>query len=513
MSMLGSATRGRKVLLALAAGLLGAATLPASIAHANPPTIIGYATNFDVPNGTDKECEGFEVEIEDVTDTQITYTWPGTPSYPNPYGTAKSITNTTFADGHAGVVVRMAADYVGGAWSAHTPIGSVNHYGVHVTGTPGVQRYSWLCDMGGSGVGSTGTLLPYGGTTQGNYYTQPGVPSVVPSVQPTPTGPAVVPVIVPSEPPPPPEARFQDAIWVLKYQASSPNSVDVNQLVASDPEVQSAITHSQISSVAELFQPDPGTTGEETESGDPIGEGDQSSLTVTETFQYTGPVDPVDNSATCNETVGDPNNCNNFVGPMIARQMQSTQLSNPTPRTAVNASVYTTGRLNPIGGNVVSGALPNNADPEVMDCGSDLGSCFVDVDRGTVVDLTGTPDVGYDFQKWTGACTGTNAVCHLTATAVKATKAYFVVSPKLAVGITRRGSVSSSPIGIDCTRGATLSGTCKAPFHKSTVVTLTASPAPGKTFVKWSGACLGVTGPVCNVTITASKTAGAVFSA
>ena len=44
-------------------------------------------------------------------------------------------------------------------------------------------------------------------------------------------------------------------------------------------------------------------------------------MTVTETYRYTGPVDPVDNSITCNETPNDPNNCNNFVGAMIARQM------------------------------------------------------------------------------------------------------------------------------------------------------------------------------------------------
>ena len=59
---------------------------------------------------------------------------------------------------------------------------------MHVNGTPGVQRYSWLCDLGGSGVGSTGVLTPYGGTTQGNYYVTPSVPSVVSSVVATPTG-------------------------------------------------------------------------------------------------------------------------------------------------------------------------------------------------------------------------------------------------------------------------------------------------------------------------------------
>jgi hypothetical protein len=279
--------------------------------------------------------------------------------------------------------------------------------------------------------------------------------------------------------------------------------------------VQTAITNSQIGNVAELFQPDPGNAGAETEPGDPVNAGDQSSLTVTETYRYTGPVDPADNSATCNDIAGDPNNCTNFVGSMIARQMQSTQLNNTTPRTAVNAALYVGTTSTPNAGNVTSGDLPGNADPANIDCGVDGGSCFVDVDSGTVVALTASPSDAYDFSKWTGACTGTNLVCHVAATAVKSTKAMFVLAPKLTVGITKHGNVTSSPAGIDCSRlvGITaLVGTCKTPFHKGTVVTLTATPAAGRTFVKWGGACLGVVGPVCTVTMTASKSAGAVFS-
>jgi hypothetical protein len=515
MTMTRTRRWARRLFLSSLVGTLVVAGLGGTVARANPPSISGWATNFDVPNGTDKDCEGFEVEIEDITDTQVTYTWPGTPGYPNPYGSGH-VTNTTFPDGHSGVVVRMAATYGNGAWSAHTPIGQVNHYGVHVNGTPGVQRYTWLCDLGGYGAGSTGTLVPYGGTTQGNYFAQPSVPAVVPSVQPTPTGPQVVPQVVPAQRPEPAEARLPDAVWVLKYQASSPNAVDVNNLLVTDPEIQNAVNHSQIGSVAELFQPEPGANdGVETEPGDPVNSGDRSTVTVTETYHYTGPVDPADNSVTCTDVAGDPNNCSNFVGSLIARQMQSTQLSNTTPRTAVNASLYVGTIATPGAGNVTSGDLPGNADPANMDCGADGGSCFVDVDTGTAVTLTAAPTDAYDFSKWTGACTGTNPVCHVSATAVKTTKAMFVAAPKLTVGISKHGNVTSSPVGIDCSRvvGITaLQGTCKLPFHRGTVVTLTATPAPGKTFVRWSGACLGVTGPVCTVTMSASKSAGAVFS-
>ncbi len=405
---------------AIATMVFGA--IGAGPAKASPPSILGYATNFDVGNGTDKECEGFEVEIEDITDTQITYTWPGSPGYPNPYGTSHTFTPATYADGHPGVTVRFAASYAGSAWTAKTPIGQVNHFGIHINGTPGVQRYSWLCDLGGSGAGSTGTLTPYGGTTQGNYYVMPSVPAVVPTVVATPTGEQVQTIVAPAVVPQPAEPRFPDAVWVVKYQASSPNPVDVNQLLATDPEVQSAIANSQISSVAELFQPDPGTNqGVEQEPGDPIDPGDQSSVTVTETYRYTGPVDPSDNSITCNEISGDPNNCSNFVGPMIARQMVSANLAAALNRSTLNVKVNTGPTASTDGGTVTSSGTAS-ANPGEIDCGA---SCFTSVDTAASVSLTANPNAGYHLQAWGGACSGTSSTCAVSVNGLTTVTATF----------------------------------------------------------------------------------------
>ena len=249
--------RALKSFAACAAGVLAFGLVAAGEAHAAPPTILGQSTNFDVGNGTDKECEGFEVDIEDITDTQVTYTWPGSPGYINPFGPAKSITNTTFPDGHTGVIVKMHANYANGAWDAYTPIGQVNHYGVHVSGAPGVTKYTWLCDSGTSHTtGSTGTLLPYGGTTTGNYYPQPGPPSIVPTIVATPSGEGVQPVVIPAEVPSPGETRLPDAIFIKRFEISSPNVVGVNNLLVTDPEVVNAMTNGAINATAELFQPD-----------------------------------------------------------------------------------------------------------------------------------------------------------------------------------------------------------------------------------------------------------------
>ena len=74
--------------------------------------------------------------------------------------------------------------------------------------------------------------------------------------------------------------------------------------------------------------------------------------------------------------------------------------------------------------------------------------------------------------------------------------------------VTRRGSatgtVTSAPAGINC--GAA----CSAAFTAGASVTLTAAPAGGAGFVRWTGACSG-TLPECTVTMSAALTATATF--
>ena len=69
---------------------------------------------------------------------------------------------------------------------------------------------------------------------------------------------------------------------------------------------------------------------------------------------------------------------------------------------------------------------------------------------------------------------------------------------------TGSGTVTSSPLGIDC------GSTCSRVYESNIPVTLTATPASGSTFTGWSGACTG-TG-TCTVNMTANRAVTATFS-
>lgn len=68
------------------------------------------------------------------------------------------------------------------------------------------------------------------------------------------------------------------------------------------------------------------------------------------------------------------------------------------------------------------------------------------------------------------------------------------------------GRIKSTPAGVNCNTD------CTAQFNDGRVVTLKATPAAGSILKKWGGACLGVVGDTCRVTMSAAKTARAVFA-
>ena len=78
-------------------------------------------------------------------------------------------------------------------------------------------------------------------------------------------------------------------------------------------------------------------------------------------------------------------------------------------------------------------------------------------------------------------------------------------SSKLTVSKQGAGTVTSASFTINC------GDVCEAIFNSGDMVTLTAAPASGYTFINWSGACSGAAAS-CAVTMDAAKTVTATFA-
>jgi uncharacterized repeat protein (TIGR02543 family) len=141
--------------------------------------------------------------------------------------------------------------------------------------------------------------------------------------------------------------------------------------------------------------------------------------------------------------------------------------------------------------------------PTGINCGA---TCSYAFSSGQSVTLTPTPAAGYYFFSWSGACSGSET-CKVTMDAGKTVNANFTAIPGghsvLSVTKTGLGSVTSAPVGINC------SGTCNATFPNGTIVTLTAAPFTGYYFAGWTGACAGQ--GTCTLTIDGNKSATANF--
>ncbi len=141
--------------------------------------------------------------------------------------------------------------------------------------------------------------------------------------------------------------------------------------------------------------------------------------------------------------------------------------------------------------------------PAGIDCPGDCDEMFA---PGTVVTLTATPagSPPSSFTGWTGHCTGTGP-CVVTMDSNRNVVAHFERAWTLTVQAGANsdvaGSVTSNPGGITCSWAPLVPCTDTGPFVNGTTVTLTVATS-GLTIV-WGGACLGTTGAVCNVTITA----------
>ena len=151
---------------------------------------------------------------------------------------------------------------------------------------------------------------------------------------------------------------------------------------------------------------------------------------------------------------------------------------------------------------VLGGDGTVTSNPAGIDC---PGTCSFNFPSSTVVELTQSPDPGFFFNGWGGACGGEGA-CLVTLDQERSVAANYtaVETHPLTVSVVGAGRVVSTPARIDCTPF------CTADFALGELVVLNANPAPGEQFLSWSGDCAG-TG-ICSVTMDAARQVTARFT-
>ena len=114
-----------------------------------------------------------------------------------------------------------------------------------------------------------------------------------------------------------------------------------------------------------------------------------------------------------------------------------------------------------------------------IQCGTGGSACTRTYDYGTSVTLSATPDTGYSFTAWSGACTG-NGACPLTIDGDKAVGASFTLNTHtLTVTAPLHGTITSADTFITCGTGGSA---CTRTYDYGTSVTLSATPDTGYGF-------------------------------
>jgi len=124
--------------------------------------------------------------------------------------------------------------------------------------------------------------------------------------------------------------------------------------------------------------------------------------------------------------------------------------------------------------------------PGVITCGTAGNKCQTEVQAGSTVTLTANGDTGSSFTSWTGACSGGDLTCVVTAGHICNVFATFSPSTyRLTVtsSSTGNGTVVSNPVGIDCGKD------CTENYPHGTQVVLTAESDKRSIFTGWLGNC------------------------
>ncbi|MBY0278000.1 Ig domain-containing protein [Candidatus Binatia bacterium] len=306
-------TRSQRI-LSLAMLSLALAARPA-----RATTVIGDLNNFDTINDTGQTCYGFEIEIDDIHSTDVTYTYDW-----NHYGAPK-IREDVSDPLHPKVFVRYESTRdAGGVLGANgsftnqaipsltPPAGhdctnpSVNegceHFGVGYYGNNPVIKYSWLVDDGAGNLVTFGS--PVGVAAPKWQYTPPA------GAQPA----QVVAAIPAPALPVPAGKKYGDPVWVkvIKTTTHNANPVPLDALISDDADGDGAADWqnaepAEVETEFKLLQTNTDGNGVKDElagAGDDMGDGSENVTRRYEFYRYDAAPDTLDGEtgeAMCDE--------------------------------------------------------------------------------------------------------------------------------------------------------------------------------------------------------------------
>lgn len=296
----------------------------------------GTLSNFDTFNDTEEETHGFEIELDGISSSDISYEF-GAPY--ERYGNPKLI------DFPGGVYVRYESpwdpvkrEFTQGTPVAPTPItptlghqcwtgGSAEyltsgceHFGLGLIANPTKVAYHWLV----ADPAKPGNLI--------ESATKVSLPApewkVVPPSPEHPVGGVVAAV----EAPEPEAAEFGEAEWVKEYVTESPKKAQLNNLLSGNPEVPEEASQTETEWILlqkEFGNPKSGVL----ESEKQLEAGDESVTRRYEIYKYTGKYNAESHEAEPKE--GDSKPAEGELGEYLGAQMAALNIEGGEPAPTV----------------------------------------------------------------------------------------------------------------------------------------------------------------------------------
>ncbi len=490
------------------AGMLTLGLLTFAGGTARASQAYGTGNNFDVVNDNGVQGHGFEIELDDIHSSDLTYTF----DY-NHYGNPKiSEGAPTIAGSTNAVFVRYQAVWTNTGWSAYTaiPAGPIaptaghaftnpntnfggEHFGVGYRAQPTKVTYFWLVDNGSH-------VLTRGGqvnvTTPVFTYTPPavGVPAQAQAVIPAPV------------PPVPPSYEFSGASWVKVTTTTSHTNnemkigdlmtPDTNNLNAKDwrngqtnVEVETEWQLLQIDYNSSDYNPTNGIGGKNAKFAGPNHNLTNSDDVVTyryEYYAYVGPYDDLDSDGAPGthealaETVA-PDGIHG-VGLVTNSFFQLINRSAiPVVGKFLGAQMSAMGKTPPIG---LIDHLPDGQ----VNVAYPTRSVVIAGDTNFTASLSGTLPTGMAFNAANGWVYGTPSTAGIFIVTVTASASNNPAITKTYPFMVGAGAIlpphSSVDVDVTATNAGTASG--NGVYTNGTAATVIAAPKAGFAFTGWT---------------------------